>query len=199
MNKTCQWCHLRPVAERGVICDECCRHAIAKHIPSLFLNAEIKDLPKTLQSLFNQEIKNGVYLWGTPGSGKSYAMAALAKKYIREGFKIKRIHYEMFCLELRDSYKNPDTTEKQIIENLLKCDKLFIEDVGASKKLGNEESDHSTRTLLLVLDMRIESCKPTFITSNKSVENIAQSFDDRVADRLRLFEVLAMKQDSKRH
>jgi len=168
-------------------------------VPKRFIEAELNHLPKTLQDVFNKDIDDGVLLWGTPGSGKSYALAALAKKYVMDGFDVSRIHYEMLCLRLRDTFNpNAKLTEWQIIEPLLNCQKLFIEDVGASRRIGNQESDHSVRTFLVLLDMRIERCLPTFVTSNKSVESLSESFDERVGDRLTLFNVFAMKNKSKR-
>ena len=172
---------------------------IMEAVPKRYIEAEVSDLPEPLQKTFNRDIDNGVMLWGTPGTGKTYAMAALAKKFIVSGFNVHRIHYEMFCLQLRDTFNsNAKCTEWQIIEPLLNTDKLFIEDVGAARRLGNQESDHSVRTLLVLLDMRMERCLPTFITSNKSIENIGESFDGRIADRLSLFDVFAMKGKSKR-
>jgi DNA replication protein DnaC len=168
-------------------------------VPDRYMVAKIEDLPTKLQELFTGEIDNGVLLWGSTGAGKTYAMAALAKKYIKDGFKVLRAHYEMLCLQIRDTY-NPKAsqTEWGIIEPLLNCDKLFIEDVGVSHRIGKQESDHSTRTLQVLIDIRLERCRPTFITTNKSVENLAKSFDERIGDRLRLFHVFQMTARSKR-
>jgi len=173
--------------------------ALLEVVPKRYAGAEISHLPKSLQAVFMKEIDDGVLLWGTPGSGKTYALASLAKKYVSEGYTVARIHYEMLCLKLRDTFNpNAKKTEWQILEPLLNIDKLFIEDVGASHRLGKQESDHSVRTFLVLLDMRMERCLPTFITSNKSVENIGESFDNRISDRLTLFNVFAMKAESKR-
>ena len=168
-------------------------------VPERYIGAEISHLPTPIQDIFSNDIANGVFLWGTTGSGKTYSLAALAKKYLTDGYTVKRVHYEMLCLRLRDTFnKNSNTTEFRVIEPLLNCDKLFIEDVGVSRQIGNQETDFSIRTFTLILDMRLEKLKPTFITSNKSLENIEQSFDERVSDRLRLFHIFAMKSKSKR-
>ncbi len=173
--------------------------AILEIVPERYLQAKISDLPLKMQQLFNGEIDNGVFLWGTTGSGKTYALSALAKKYVTEGYAVTRLHYELLCLKLRDTFNSKATqTEWQVIEPLLNCDKLFIEDAGASRSLGNQESDHSVRTFTILLDIRLEHCRPTFISSNKSLENISKSFDERVGDRLKLFDILNMDGESKR-
>lgn len=175
------------------------KNEILSVVPERFLRAKMADLTESLRKVFNQEIDTGVMLWGAPGIGKTYAMAALAKNYIKEGFLVRRTNYELLCLQIRDTFnKNAQKTEWQVIEPLLNCDKLFIEDVGTSKSIESKESDFSLRTLLVLLDMRLEHCRPTFVTTNKSVENLAKSFDGRVGDRLRMFKIFQMKGQSKR-
>lgn len=63
-------------------------------------------------------------------------------------------------------------------------DKLFIEDVGTTVSLDKQESDFSLRTFLVLLDQRLEACQPTFITTNKTLEQLGRCFDDRIASRL---------------
>ena len=212
-DKPCERCHIRPadgMLER--ICSICERQLMFKDlpveqqeqlylliIPKRYISAEIKHLKANLQTGLTKKIDTGILLWGTPGSGKTYAMSALIKKYLADGFIIQRIHYEVLCLKLRDTFNPKATgTEWGIIEPLLKCDKLFIEDVGVTKSIGEKETDFSLRTFLVLLDIRMEHMRPTFITTNKSVENLESSFDKRIGDRLRTFDVFQMKDKSKR-
>lgn len=168
-------------------------------VPKRYMVAEMEHLPKKLQEVFKSEISNGVLLWGTTGSGKTYAMAAFAKNQIAMGYKVMRVHYEVLCLKLRDTFNpNASETEWKIIEPLLNCDMLFIEDVGVTKSIGAKESDFSRKTFLVLLDIRMEHMRPTLITTNKSVENIKDSFDERIGDRLRIFQVFNMNAKSKR-
>ena len=168
-------------------------------VPERYLKAEMGKLRVPLRDAFMSTEHTGIVLWGEPGRGKTYAMAVLAMRYVTEGFIVQRIHYEELCLKLRDTF-NPKTTQTEwsLIEPLLNCDKLFIEDVGTTKSIGKQESDFSLRTFLLLLDMRLERMRPTFITSNKSVESLGESFDQRVSDRLGMFKVFKMSGDSLR-
>lgn len=175
------------------------RARLLEVVPERYMVAEMSHLPKKFQEVFATEVAEGVLLWGGVGAGKTYAMAAAAKKYIADGFIVRRVHYEMLCLRIRDTYNRQATqTEWGIIEPLLNCDKLFIEDVGVTRRLGNPESDHSTRTLQVLIDIRLERCRPSFITTNKSLENLTQSFDERIGDRLGMFRIFHMTHKSKR-
>jgi len=155
-------------------------------IPTLFQEARIEHLSEALQARLKFLPDNkGLFLWGKQGVGKSYAMAALMREFILKGSNIARISYEMLCLQLRDTYKpRSPRTELDVVNPLLIVDKLFIEDVGTTVSAGQQESDFSLRTFLVLLNQRLEACKPTFITTNKNIEELGRSFDQRVASRL---------------
>ncbi|MBN1508747.1 MAG: hypothetical protein JW955_18000 [Sedimentisphaerales bacterium] len=56
--------------------------------------------------------------------------------------------------------------------------------MGTTVRWDKQESDFSLRTFLVLLDQRLEACRPTFITTNKPLEQLGESFDDRTASRL---------------
>ena len=202
--RLCQQCNSRDAnAIAGVLCVVCFRQNQLKElplpqierevrlvVPKRFAPARMKDLKSSLQALYPNDIETGVFLWGTTGVGKSYAMAAAARKYILAGFIVRRIGDELLCLKLRDTFKpGSRDTEWEVIQPLISCDMLFLEDVGAIKRMGREETDFSVRTLQVLIDTRLEQCLPTFITSNKSLENLAKSFDERIGSRLKVFKI----------
>lgn len=155
-------------------------------VPARFREARLEHLSKPLRAKINALADDkGLLLWGQPGVGKSYAMAALARRYILTGSTVDRVGYEMLCLQIRDTFKAGSTQgELDVIRPLFGVAKLFIEDVGTTVSAGHQESDFSLRTFLVLLDKRLEACKPTFITTNKSVEQLSKSFDRRIASRL---------------
>lgn len=170
---------------RAVRCSQV--HRFRALVPELFWKAHLRHLSSGLRKKI-QELPDdrGLLLWGQKGVGKSYAMAAIMRMFLVKGKRCRRVLYDFLCLQLRDTYKPKSAqTELGVIQPLIAIDKLFIEDVGTTVSLGRQESDFSLRTFLLLIDQRLENKRATFITTNKNFEELAKSFDERVASRLR--------------
>lgn len=167
-------------------------------IPELFRKAHLRDLSVSFRNAL-LDFETGLVLYGPTGRGKSYAFAALARSLILHHKKVIRLTYEMLCLQIRDTYKQGSKlTELDVIRPLIACDYLFVEDVGSTTSIGKDESDFSNRTFYVVLDSRMEACKPTFISTNKSKANFTAGFDDRVSSRLKMFKWLLIGGEDKR-
>ena len=209
----CEMCKLR-VADAlvGRICHACYRKIRFESlpepqriqewlvaVPERFIKSDLSHLNDGLRELLCKDTDTGILLWGEPGVGKSYALCALAKDLISKGYIVKRVNYELLCLQLRDTFKpTAKHSEWDVVEPLINCDKLFIEDIGTTRSIDSKESDFSLRTLLVIIDMRMEHCRPTFVSTNKSVENLTKSFDSRIGDRLRTYTIAKMSGESKR-
>ncbi len=155
-------------------------------IPPRYHGATLDDLPEGITEAFHAlPDDRGLFLWGQPGRGKTHAMCALAKQFWHGGWDFRRITYERLSLDIRATFGSGNGESEQVVlEPLWTVPKLFIEDVGVTVSLGQQESDFSLRTLVTLLDIRLEWCRATFATSNKPIEAIAESFDGRVASRL---------------
>lgn len=174
------------------------QHQIAALIPRLYQGARLEHLSGRLrQQLLNLPKDRGVYLWGEPGRGKTYALAALAVHWIEmvKGIQppgknegepprfIERVTFDQLCCAVRSTYhKRSGPSEEDMLRPLWRAGYTIIEDLGVSCSLGGAESDSNLRILLAVLDRRIEDCRPTFFTSNKAPNNLG--FDKRVESRL---------------
>ena len=160
-------------------------------VGSLYLDAKLDDLDDAVRGeLLALENGQDVFMFGPVGTGKTYAMAALIRHYINEGYEVKRINFDDFCVQVRSTMSPASKkTEWDLIEPLKDVDKLFIDDLGLR---GKQESDFSYVTLYSILNKRQERRLPTFISSNKGIEQLGLSFDARVASRLRTAVIIEM-------
>ena len=109
-------------------------------------------------------------------------MAALLRRFIVAGLDVRRVQWDRLCLEVRNTFGG-NGSELGVLQPYFDCDKLLIEDVGTTVSISGQESDFNLRTLLLILDDRVEHCRPTFITSNKSPGQLGKAFDNRIESR----------------
>lgn len=176
------------------------RRSVERVIPPLFASAHLRDLNKMFRrTLLDFDRRVGLVLFGPAGRGKSFALAALARYLILRGKKCERITYEMLCMQIRDTYRRGNgQTELDVIRPLINCDCLFIEDLGSATSIGRPESDFSNRTIFVLLDSRLEACKPTFISTNKSRKAMEASFDERITSRLFSFRWIGIGGEDKR-
>lgn len=98
---------------------------------------------------------------------------------------VVRWRYDKLLLALRKTFaKKGGRCDADIIEECTEADRLILDDVGSGTSVDVAESDFSVRTLLAILDDRIEAEKSTYFSSNKPVEVLQTSFDERIASRI---------------
>lgn len=154
-------------------------------IPERFWPADLGHLPEALvKRIEGLADDRGLLFWGPQGAGKTFAAAAAAKHRWAGGYDIAWQPFEELLLRLRDTYRGDGRSEWQVIEPLCLVDTLVMDDVGVTVSADRQESDFSLRTFLVLLDHRLAHCRQTFITSNKSIEDLGKSFDSRIASRL---------------
>lgn len=104
----------------------------------------------------------GLLLIGQAGVGKTHLAAAILTAVIAKG------HRGLFCTtrdllrRMRDSY-NPtiQTTERQIIEPVLTCELLVLDDLGAERL-----TEWVADTMDLIIDTRYADGRTTIVTTN---------------------------------
>lgn len=164
---------------------------ILNSVGLLYFDAALEHLDAGVrEKLLNLETGQGVFIFGGVGVGKTYAMAALLRHYICEGYECKRINFDDFCVKIRSSLSNASKiSEREITEPLKHIDKLFIDDLAIRSK---QETDFAYVTLYSILNKRLERMLPTFISSNKNLVQVGQHFDKRIVSRLGTAEIIEL-------
>jgi len=165
---------------------------IIQLVEPLYYEAIIETLDLAVQNKLSQ-LQSGqdVFMHGAVGAGKTHAMAALIRQYVYEGYQCARINFDDFCVKVRSTFsKAAKQTEDELIEPLKSVDRLFIDDLGIRSK---KETDFAYVTFYSLLNKRQERLLPTFVSSNKTIEQLGQAFDARIASRLRTAVVIEIK------
>ena len=188
-----KWCKrcIDVYKRHEILKPEVAEKRILRLVGPLYHEAKIEDLDSEVQAkLLNFGRKDNAFFYGPVGTGKTYAMAALIRKYIYLGYDCIRINFDDFCVDVRSTMSPASKlTERDMIKPLLEVDILFIDDLGIRSK---QETDFAYVTLYSLLNKRMEFCLPTVISSNKNIEQLGQSFDERIASRLQTAKQIEM-------
>jgi DNA replication protein DnaC len=190
LRKWCKRC-IDVFFRRETLTDEFAECRILKLVGSLYTDAKLDDLDQDVrEKLLGLAYGQDVFVYGPVGTGKTYSMAALLRYYVYEGFECWRINFDDFCVQVRSTMGPASKqTEYELIEPLKEIDKLFIDDIGLRSK---QETDFAYVTLYSILNKRQERSLPTFVSTNKSIEQLGQSFDSRIASRLQTALIIEM-------
>jgi DNA replication protein DnaC len=141
--------------------------------------------------VWSEKPTDGMLISGSVGTGKTHLAAALLRYLIELRREAIFCRAAQFYSDLRETYRNNES-EETIFAGLgapvRRSDEkarhhfLFLDDLGAGSL-----SDHERRLTLELLDRRLNACKPTVVTTNWNLEQIAERMDDRIASRLALF------------
>ncbi len=157
-------------------------------IPERYRGARLWHIAQPLRAAIQAATKDGFVLFGPPGRGKTYTLAALIRvSLLRQHESLIRISWDRLLLQVRGTFRrDAETTEEQVVNRYSRTPLFIVEDLGATVAINQEESAFSTRVFTMILDERLENRRPTWISTNKPETEIAKSFDARIASRLKL-------------
>lgn len=189
------------------------RARAAVEVPRRFSHAELgtTGLHKTLGEYADTLAAHvadgdGLALIGPPGTGKTYAIAAMllyladqhAEKVMaraangdqgpsldaqvklasaaEHGFLYR--NSEFVGMEIRDSFKGRDLSELDVLQPYIAARLLVLDE------LGTATDDHARKSLATILAKRYENAAPTILVGNLARTELEAYLGGRVADRL---------------
>lgn len=115
-----------------------------------------------------QRKMKGIYLYGSLGVGKSYLMAATARKLADRNISSLLVYMPDFFREIKDSIQDNSLQDK--VDALKKVPVLFLDDIGA-ETLSPWARDE---VLGAILQYRISENLPTLFTSNYDLKMLEE-------------------------
>lgn len=155
-------------------------------VPELYRGARLTDFDGRLRAAGERWLLDPASLMisGNVGSGKTHFACALCIARRLAGLPALFRPMAELYRELRKAIQAGES-DVSIVEDYLAVGCLFLDDIGSGAL-----SDFEIRTALDILDGRHIRRRPTVVTTNWSLEEIASKMDDRVASRLSDFSLL---------
>ena len=147
----------------------------------------------------------GVYLYGQPGSGKSYLMWAAANHFAKENKRVSYVKVPLLIQDLKQSFTDTEYSQS-VLAHLRFSEVLILDDIG-SESITQWSRDE---ILFPVLDYRMNHGLKTYFASNYTMEELdvqyriarqpnAQVSSLRLMERIRaLSRPVSLRGDSRR-
>ena len=175
-----------PYMDRETICSGECYFKAMEAERRRKYNIEIQGIPikyRTIEAdkkLIASHYGSSLFITGGSGVGKTVLAASIAKECIDKKVAFKWIGCAQFIMELQAMYSKDNESpfdEAQRIANFNGV--LIIDDIGAEKM-----SDWVRQILYYIINEREQRLLPTVITSNFSLQQIAEQIDIRISSRI---------------
>ena len=124
--------------------------------------------------------EESIFFTGSFGSGKTHLSVALCRELFL-CHELYEVYFESsidLLYEIRKSFSSTTDTD-EIIKRYSQVDYLVIDDLGAEKT-----TEWSIETLSLIIDRRDRNLLPTIVTSNLSLNEVAEKISGRIASRM---------------
>lgn len=149
--------------------DAKCRLMKLREIPLLMDNPSYILAYTSVQGSMNDG--RGVFLYGQPGTGKSYLLSAVANDCARKGRSVCFVRVPLLISDLKASLSDEEYRLDQL-RKMRRCDVLILDDFG-SESISAWERDE---ILFPVLDERMNHERTTYFASNMNPEELKEQY-----------------------
>lgn len=139
-------------------------------------------------SHFNPQKPRNLLMSGEPGLGKTFLSACIAGVVVARGYSVvydTAIHV-FDCID-KEHFGRASEQELRLTQRIMECDLLILDDLGTEAR-GNL----ITPSLYNIINGRMTSEKPTIISTNLTMDALAQRYSPAIISRLEgAFDILS--------
>lgn len=155
------------------------------------VHAKLEDFVPSYRALHKRS--RGLYVFGPPGTGKTYLMCAIMRAMILDPLQAALVDVTNYRPQLPLMVSTPDLLRSiratfegrgsesgaAIFERYSLCHTLMLDDLGAEKV-----TDWTRETLFALIDHRYRYMRKTYVTTNLSHTELVNQIGDRSTSRL---------------
>jgi len=119
------------------------------------------------------EYRKGLFLYGSMGSGKTYAISAIANELAKRGVGCATVYFPELIAQIKASFSNPNETGNDVVEKLKTIPVLMLDDIGSESVTSWMRDEILGR----ILNHRMAHELPTFFTSNFNFEQLQSHYE----------------------
>lgn len=124
--------------------------------------------------------KLNMLLTGNTGTGKTYLLTACANACAQNNQSVLMLTAYTLNGMFLEAHLGDLATHQSIIDNLVEVDVLLIDDLGTENVYKNVTAEY----MFSVLNERIARKKQTFVSTNLTLADIRERYDERIFSRL---------------
>ena len=124
--------------------------------------------------------KTNILLTGNTGSGKTYLLTACANLCMEHNLSVLFVTAYTLNSTFLEAHLSDLETRQATLDNLIDVDILLIDDLGTETVYKNVTAEY----FFAVLNERIARGKQTFISTNLTLTDIRERYDERIFSRL---------------
>lgn len=168
------------------------------NVPQLFKSANVADFKEPYT--FSFENRESIFITGICGTGKTHLAIALGKMAMenkKEELKVsesKFINYPDFIIDVKCSFGDSAYKSMRKLISDLSGGFVILDDICISKNPTPIDID----TLYLIVNDRYQRQTPTIYTSNLSLDEIGNIYNDRIASRLSACKIIKLTGNDRR-
>ena len=140
---------------------------------SMEMKSQRKEYEKKIMQIYLGKIKEGMFVCGSAGSGKSFPLIALCNQFVKNDKKCAFVDVKTFIESLKNTFSYNKENYVKLMDTVKNVDVLVLDNLGEEKQSEWVRDD----VISTIVDYRNKNRSLTFITSCYTLEELEKMYN----------------------